>query len=178
MQIIQSIILVVVTTIVTNLFTRKFYISDKDRIIKEKQFKIYEGLYINIVKNRVNEPILPCLAKKNIYHLINTLITNENLYNYLNPLLYEQLTSLKDQKISVSDVADIKNQIEEDLENIKYSLGYPCKLKYKRRYERYAFYILNCVYLIYSIQYNLKPLKDIKKHRIILVFNIYSILSS
>ena len=34
MQIIQSIILVVVTTIVTNLFTRKFYISDKDRIIK------------------------------------------------------------------------------------------------------------------------------------------------
>ena len=40
MQIIQSIILVVVTTIVTNLFTRKFYISDKDRIIKEKQFKI------------------------------------------------------------------------------------------------------------------------------------------
>lgn len=65
MQIIQSIILVVVTTIVTNFFTRKFYISDKDRIIKEKQFKIYEGLYINIVKNRVNEPILPCLAKKN-----------------------------------------------------------------------------------------------------------------
>ena len=36
MQIIQSIILVVVTTIVTNLFTRKFYITDKDRIIKEK----------------------------------------------------------------------------------------------------------------------------------------------
>ena len=177
MQIIQSIILVVVTTIVTNLFTRKFYISDKDRIIKEKQFKIYEGLYINIVKNRVNEPILPYLAKKNIYHLISTLITNENLYNYLNPLLYEQLTSLKDQKISDSDVADIKNQIEEDLENIKYSLGYPCKLKYKRRYERYAFYILNCVYLIYSIQYNLKPLKDIK-NTIILVFNIYSILSS
>ena len=126
MQFIQSIILIVVTTIVTNLFTRKFYISDKDRIIKEKQFKIYEGLYINIVKNRVNEPILSCLAKKNIYHLINALITNENLYNYLNPLLYEQLTSLKDQKISDSDVADIKNQIEEDLENIKYSLGYPC----------------------------------------------------
>ena len=99
MQFIQSIILIVVTTIVTNLFTRKFYISDKDRIIKEKQFKIYEGLYINIVKNRVNEPILSCLAKKNIYHLINALITNENLYNYLNPLLYEQLTSLKDQKI-------------------------------------------------------------------------------
>ena len=166
MQIIQSIILVVVTTIVTNLFTRKFYISDKDRIIKEKQFKIYEGLYINIVKNRVNEPILPCLAKKNIYHLINTLITNENLYNYLNPLLYEQLTSLKDQKISDSDVADIKNQIEEDLENIKYSLGYPCKLKYKRRYERYAFYIINCGYLIYSIQHNLKPLKDIKNTEI------------
>lgn len=162
MQFIQSIILIVVTTIVTNLFTRKFYISDKDRIIKEKQFKIYEGLYINIVKNRVNEPILSCLAKKNIYHLINALITNENLYNYLNPLLYEQLTSLKDQKISDSDVADIKNQIEEDLENIKYSLGYPCKLKYKRRYERYAFYILNCVYLTYSIQYNLKPLKDKK----------------
>lgn len=64
MQFIQSIILIVVTTIVTNLFTRKFYISDKDRIIKEKQFKIYEGLYINIVKNRVNEPILSCLAKK------------------------------------------------------------------------------------------------------------------
>lgn len=104
MQFIQSIILIVVTTIVTNLFTRKFYISDKDRIIKEKQFKIYEGLYINIVKNRVNEPILSCLAKKNIYHLINALITNENLYNYLNPLLYEQLTSLKDQKISDSDV--------------------------------------------------------------------------
>lgn len=166
MQIIQSIILVVVTTIVTNLFTRKFYISDKDRIIKEKQFKIYEGLYINIVKNRVNEPILPCLAKKNIYHLINTLITNENLYNYLNPLLYEQLTSLKDQKISDSDVADIKNQIEEDLENIKYSLGYPCKLKYKRRYERYAFYLTNCGYLIYSIQHNLKPLKDIKNTEI------------
>lgn len=79
MQFIQSIILIVVTTIVTNLFTRKLYISDKDRIIKEKQFKIYEGLYINIVKNRVNEPILPCLAKKNIYHLINTLITNWNL---------------------------------------------------------------------------------------------------
>ena len=98
MQIIQSIILVVVTTIVTNLFTRKFYITDKDRIIKEKQFKIYEGLYINIVKNRVNEPILPCLAKKNIYHIINTLITNENLYNYLNSLLYEQLTSLKRSK--------------------------------------------------------------------------------
>ena len=162
MQIIQSIILVVVTTIVTNLFTRKFYISDKDRMIKEKQFKIYEGLYINIVKNRVNEPILPYLAKKNIYHLINTLITNENLYNYLNPLLYEQLTALKDQKISDSDVADIKNQIEEDLENIKYSLGYPCKLKYKRRYERYVFYTINCGYLIYSIQHNLKPLKDIK----------------
>lgn len=166
MQIIQSIILVVVTTIVTNLFTRKFYISDKDRIIKEKQFKIYEGLYINIVKNRVNEPILPCLAKKNIYHLINTLITNENLYNYLNPLLYEQLASLKDPKISDSDVADIKNQIEEDLENIKYSLGYPCKLKYKRRYERYAFYIINCGYLIYSIQHNLKPLKNIKNTEI------------
>ena len=82
MQFIQSIILIVVTTIVTNLFTRKFYISDKDRIIKEKQFKIYEGLYINIVKNRVNEPILSCLAKKNIYHLINALITNENFNIY------------------------------------------------------------------------------------------------
>lgn len=40
MQFIQSIILIVVTTIVTNLFTRKFYISDKDRIIKEKQLKL------------------------------------------------------------------------------------------------------------------------------------------
>lgn len=109
-------------------------------------------------------PVKPAFIFANalLQSLINTLITNENLYNYLNPLLYEQLTTLKDQKISDSDVADIKNQIEEDLENIKYSLGYPCKLKYKRRYERYAFYILNCVYLIYSIQYNLKPLKDIK----------------
>lgn len=75
---------------------------------------------------------------------------------------YCHLPSIWIFKISDSDVADIKNQIEEDLENIKYSLGYPCKLKYKRRYERYAFYILNCVYLTYSIQYNLKPLKDIK----------------
>lgn len=50
MQIIQSIILVVVTTIVTNLFTRKFYISDKDRIIKEKQFKIYEDSILILLK--------------------------------------------------------------------------------------------------------------------------------
>ena len=83
MQIIQSIILVVVTTIVTNLFTRKFYISDKDRIIKEKQFKIYEGLYINIVKNRVNEPILPCLAKKNIYIISSILLLQTRIYTII-----------------------------------------------------------------------------------------------
>lgn len=50
MQIIQSIILVVVTTIVTNLFTRKFYISDKDRIIKKNNLKFMRDSILILLK--------------------------------------------------------------------------------------------------------------------------------
>lgn len=133
MQLIESIILIIITALTTNLFTRKFYISDKDRIVKEKQFEIYNKLSLNIAKDSLNRPINSGLARTNIYKLIDEVSHSSTLINYLSPKLYEYLLFSHKNGITNNILGNIQLQIETDLEQIKYNLGYPCKLKYKTR---------------------------------------------
>ena len=50
MQFIQSFFTAVITIFLTLYFSRKYGLSDKDRSIVEKQFQIYNALYLNISK--------------------------------------------------------------------------------------------------------------------------------
>lgn len=47
----------VITIFLTLYFSRKYGLSDKDRSIVEKQFQIYNALYLNISKDSLGKPI-------------------------------------------------------------------------------------------------------------------------
>ena len=49
MQFIQSFFTAVITIFLTLYFSRKYGLSDKDRSIVEKQFQIYNALYLNMI---------------------------------------------------------------------------------------------------------------------------------
>lgn len=56
MQFIQSFFTAVITIFLTLYFSRKYGLSDKDRSIVEKQFQIYNALYLNISKDSLGKP--------------------------------------------------------------------------------------------------------------------------
>ena len=141
-QFIQSIFLVIGTAVITNFFTRKIYLSDKDRDIVLKQYEIYSKLYLHIVRNQLSEYIEKSEAKYNVNMLLKELLNHDSLHDYLNPVLYELLIYVKDKTITDSDLGDIRYQIEMDLENIKFKLGLPCKNKYKN-------HLMQCLSLIH-----------------------------
>ena len=63
MQFIQSFFTAVITIFLTLYFSRKYGLSDKDRSIVEKQFQIYNALYLNISKDSLGKPINSNLPK-------------------------------------------------------------------------------------------------------------------
>lgn len=162
MQFIQSFFTAVITIFLTLYFSRKYGLSDKDRSIVEKQFQIYNALYLNISKDSLGKPINSNLAKSNIRKLITELSNSDSLYNYIEPMLYEQLMTLNALPITNTELGDVQSQISDDFENIKYKLGYPCKQKYESQLQRYIILIPTCGYLIYSIltTLNKQPITD------------------
>ena len=76
-QFIQSIFLVIGTAVITNFFTRKIYLSDKDRDIVLKQYEIYSKLYLHIVRNQLSEYIEKSEAKYNVNMLLKELLNHD-----------------------------------------------------------------------------------------------------
>ena len=108
MQFIQSFFTAVITIFLTLYFSRKYGLSDKDRSIVEKQFQIYNALYLNISKDSLGKPINSNLAKSNIRKLITELSNSDSLYNYIEPMLYEQLMTLNALPITNTDLGEVQ----------------------------------------------------------------------
>lgn len=151
MQFIKTLFVALIPLFLSIYLNRKYQLADKDRTIVEKQFEIYNLLYLNIAKDSLGKPINSNLAKSNIRKLITELSNSDSLYNYIEPMLYEQLMTLNALPITNTDLGDVQSQISDDFENIKYKLGYPCKQKYESQLQRYIILIPTCGYLIYSI---------------------------
>lgn len=162
MQFIKTLFVALIPLFISIYLNRKYQLSDKDRSIVEKQFQIYNALYLNISKDSLGKPINSNLAKSNIRKLITELSNSDSLYNYIEPMLYEQLMTLNALPITNTDLGDVQSQISNDFENIKYKLGYPCKQKYESQLQRYIILIPTCGYLIYSIltTLNKQPITD------------------
>lgn len=82
MQFIQSFFTAVITIFLTLYFSRKYGLSDKDRSIVEKQFQIYNALYLNISKDSLGKPINSNLAIINLpyfhfHHLTHLFLTSD-----------------------------------------------------------------------------------------------------
>ena len=137
MQFIKTLFVALIPLFISIYLNRKYQLADKDRTIVEKQFEIYNLLYLNIARDTLNQPIKGNLAKTNIIKLIKKIQKSTTLCNYLGPKLYEYLLFCNSNGISNSTLGNIQLQIESDLEQIKYKLGYPCKLKYKNRLMQY-----------------------------------------
>ena len=82
MQFIQSFFTAVITIFLTLYFSRKYGLSDK--------------------------PINSNLAKSNIRKLITELSNSDSLYNYIEPMLYEQLMTLNALPITNTDLGDVQ----------------------------------------------------------------------
>lgn len=162
MQFIKTLFVALIPLFISIYLNRKYQLADKDRTIVEKQFQIYNALYLNISKDSLGKPINSNLAKSNIRKLITELSNSDSLYNYIEPMLYEQLMTLNALPITNTDLGDVQSQISDDFENIKYKLGYPCKQKYESQLQRYIILIPTCGYLIYSIltTLNKQPITD------------------
>ena len=162
MQFIKTLFVALIPLFISIYLKRKYQLADKDRTIVEKQFEIYNLLYLNISKDSLGKPINSNLAKSNIRKLITELSNSDSLYNYIEPMLYEQLMTLNALPITNTDLGDVQSQISNDFENIKYKLGYPCKQKYESQLQRYIILIPTCGYLIYSIltTLNKQPITD------------------
>lgn len=162
MQFIKTLFVALIPLFISIYLNRKYQLADKDRTIVEKQFEIYNLLYLNISKDSLGKPINSNLAKSNIRKLITELSNSDSLYNYIEPMLYEQLMTLNALPITNTDLGDVQSQISNDFENIKYKLGYPCKQKYESQLQRYIILIPTCGYLIYSIltTLNKQPITD------------------
>ena len=166
MQFIKTLFVALIPLFISIYLNRKYQLADKDRSIAEKQFQIYNALYLNISKDSLGKPINSNLAKSNIRKLITELSNSDSLYNYIEPMLYEQLMTLNALPITNTDLGDVQSQISNDFENIKYKLGYPCKQKYESQLQRYIILIPTCGYLIYLIltTLNKQPITDENTH--------------
>lgn len=166
MQFIKTLFVALIPLFISIYLNRKYQLADKDRSIVEKQFQIYNALYLNISKDSLGKPINSNLAKSNIRKLITELSNSDSLYNYIEPMLYEQLMTLNALPITNTDLGDVQSQISNDFENIKYKLGYPCKQKYESQLQRYIILIPTCGYLIYLIltTLNKQPITDENTH--------------
>lgn len=176
-QFIQSIFLVIGTAVITNFFTRKIYLSDKDRDIVLKQYEIYSKLYLHIVRNQLSEYIEKSEAKYNVNMLLKELLDHDSLHDYLNPVLYELLIYVKDKTITDSDLGDIRYQIEMDLENIKFKLGLPCKNKYKNHLMQCGIILIVLIYIMISlIFWRLKYPEQFTEQISVIIIAIFIIL--
>ena len=151
MQIIKTLFVTLIPLFISIYLNRKYQLADKDRTIVEKQFEIYNLLYLNIARDTLNQPINGNLAKTNIIKLIKEMQKSTTLCNFLGPKLYEYLLFCNSNGISNSTLGSIQLQIESDLEQIKYKLGYPCKLKYKNRLMQYLAILISLIYIIINI---------------------------
>lgn len=151
MQFIKTLFVTLIPLFISIYLNRKYQLADKDRTIVEKQFEIYNLLYLNIARDTLNQPINGNLAKTNIIKLIKEIQKSTTLCNFLGPKLYEYLLFCNSNGISNSTLGSIQLQIESDLEQIKYKLGYPCKLKYKNRLMQYLAILISLIYIIINI---------------------------
>ena len=151
MQFIKTLFVTLIPLFISIYLNRKYQLADKDRTIVEKQFEIYNLLYLNIARDTLNQPINGNLAKTNIIKLIKEMQKSTTLCNFLGPKLYEYLLFYNSNGISNSTLGSIQLQIESDLEQIKYKLGYPCKLKYKNRLMQYLAILISLIYIIINI---------------------------
>lgn len=151
MQFIKTLFVTLIPLFISIYLNRKYQLADKDRTIVEKQFEIYNLLYLNIARDTLNQPINGNLAKTNIIKLIKEMQKSTTLCNFLGPKLYEYLLFCNSNGISNSTLGSIQLQIESDLEQIKYKLGYPCKLKYKNRLMQYLAILISLIYIIINI---------------------------
>lgn len=176
-QFIQSIFLVIGTAVITNFFTRKIYLSDKDRDIVLKQYEIYSKLYLHIVRNQLSEYIEKSEAKYNVNMLLKELLNHDSLHDYLNPVLYELLIYVKDKTTTDSDLGDIRYQIEMDLENIKFKLGLPRKNKYKNHLMQCGIILIVLIYIMISlIFWRLKYPEQFTEQISVIIIAIFIIL--
>lgn len=151
MQFIKTLFVTLIPLFISIYLNRKYQLADKDRTIVEKQFEIYNLLYLNIARDTLNQPINGNLAKTNIIKLIKEMQKSTTLCNFFGPKLYEYLLFCNSNGISNSTLGSIQLQIESDLEQIKYKLGYPCKLKYKNRLMQYLAILISLIYIIINI---------------------------
>lgn len=151
MQFIKTLFVTLIPLFISIYLNRKYQLADKDRTIVEKQFEIYNLLYLNIARDTLNQPINGNLKKTNIIKLIKEMQKSTTLCNFLGPKLYEYLLFCNSNGISNSTLGSIQLQIESDLEQIKYKLGYPCKLKYKNRLMQYLAILISLIYIIINI---------------------------
>lgn len=151
MQFIKTLFVTLIPLFISIYLNRKYQLADKDRTIVEKQFEIYNLLYLNIARDTLDQPINGNLAKTNIIKLIKEMQKSTTLCNFLGPKLYEYLLFCNSNGISNSTLGSIQLQIESDLEQIKYKLGYPCKLKYKNRLMQYLAILISLIYIIINI---------------------------
>lgn len=149
MQYIFTLLISFAPLIFTIYLSRKYQLADKDRPIVEKQFEIYNKLYLNIVHNQLNEPISIDKARTNIQALISELYRSEMLYNYLSPTLYQLLITLS--PITNSKIGDIRLQIVIDFENIKYRLGYPCRNKFNNKIIYTLILLISLFYMLVKL---------------------------
>lgn len=71
MQFIKTLFVALIPLFISIYLNRKYQLADKDRTIVEKQFEIYNLLYLNIARDTLNQPINGNLAKTNIIKLTN-----------------------------------------------------------------------------------------------------------
>lgn len=172
MQFIKTLFVALIPLVISIYLNRKYQLADKDRTIVEKQFKIYNLLYLNIARDTLNQPINGNLAKTNIIKLIKEIQKSTTLCNYLGPKLYEYLLFCKLNGISNITLGNIQLQIESDLEQIKYKLGYPCKLKYKT--HMFQLFVLLCtvLYLIINIYSTMKNNNQLSQNEKMMVLYV------
>lgn len=101
MQFIKTLFVALIPLFISIYLNRKYQLADKDRTIVEKQFEIYNLLYLNIARDTLNQPINGNLAKTNIIKLTNEIQKSTTLFNYLGPKLYEYLLFCKLNGISM-----------------------------------------------------------------------------
>lgn len=87
MQFIKTLFVALIPLFISIYLNRKYQLADKDRTIVEKQFEIYNLLYLNIARDTLNQPINGNLAKTNIIKLIKEINENNILYPQTTKLL-------------------------------------------------------------------------------------------
>lgn len=123
-EVIVAIISACVSSTIAFLLTRKYTVGNSDLETVRKVFTYQKQLYLDIVENKMGQPISSEIAKIRINKLITEMSKADELFLAISEET-RQCLAIYESSTSNAAVQNVQRRLKNDFEETKYKLGYP-----------------------------------------------------